>query len=504
MDDPRADDSSDRLLAGIVAASGDAIISETLDGIIQTWNDGAERLFGYRAAEAVGQPITLIIPPELHGEERTILARLRRGERVEHFDTVRVAKDGRRIDVSLTVSPVRDQAGRVIGASKIARDISDRKRTEQALRDSDRRKDAFLATLAHELRNPLAPIRNSLEILKRAGDDPQAARRAHETMERQLAHLVRLVDDLLDLSRITRDKLELRTQRIDLVTVVRQAVEGAHAAVEQAGQTIELHAPDGPMWLAADPVRLAQVFSNLLDNASKYTEAGGAIRVSVAREGADVVVAVRDTGVGIPPAALDGIFEMFAQVDRAPAHAQGGLGIGLTLVRRLVELHGGSVVARSEGVGRGSELVVRLPVGDGAQDEEVAEADEPTLARLKLLVVDDNADSAETLAMLLGVSGHDTRVAFDGAEALAVADEYRPDVILLDVGLPTLSGLDVCRRIRQQPWGRGVVIVAITGWGQDDDRDRTAAAGFDGHLVKPVAYDAVMTLLDQLLAARRG
>ena len=349
------------LLAASIEASDDAIVSKNLDGLILSWNGGAERLFGYSAAEAIGRPIDLIIPSELRDEERAILERLRRGERVTQYETVRVAKDGRRIDVSLTVSPVRDTSGRIVGAAKVARDLADRKRTEQALTEAARRKDEFLAMLAHELRNPLTPLRNGLELLRMRGDDTSTVGAIRAMMERQLRHIVRLVDDLLDASRITRDKLELRIERVDLAGIVNEVVEANRPQIDAATLALDVILPSDAITLDGDSTRLTQVFGNILANAVKYSDAGGRISIEVAREGVTAVVAIRDTGRGIPPEMLTGIFEMFAQVDHSSDVARRGLGIGLALAKRLVELHGGTVTAHSDGVGRGTELVVRLP-----------------------------------------------------------------------------------------------------------------------------------------------
>ncbi len=759
----RADDAR-AALAAIVVASDDAIVSKTLDGVVRSWNGGAERLFGWTAAEMIGRPITAIIPPELHGEERDLLERLRRGERVDHFETLRVAKSGRRVEVSVSISPMRDRDGVGGGAAKVARDIgaqkasarrlqhseeryrrlvellpvavytvdagglltfhnahaatlwggapdagdhrlgfggllrawtvdgvalprdetpvattlrdgrafrnveavverpdgfritvlvnidpirdehgaitgaivafhdtSALKRAQQALRDSeeafrslvavvtdvpwstdvsgavveplpawanytgqaweqyrgsgwldaihaddreyarhawaaaaatgadyrsryrlwhaasgqhrhvearaarlfdgrgmvrgwigsctdvheqtlareelllaDRRKDEFLATLAHELRNPLAPVRNSLEIMRRARGEPALVEQARETMDRQVRLMERLMDDLLDVSRITRNRLELRRAPVELAAVLQQAVEACRPLCIAAGQRLSVRLPDEPVWLDADAVRLVQLFSNLLNNASKYSDRGGHIRLHAERSGDAVVVTVADDGIGIPAAMLPTIFGMFAQVERGLERSRGGLGIGLTLVKQLVELHGGSVVARSEGPGKGSEFAVRLPVA--APPSPSPSGGAPTAAaagagRRRYLVVDDNQDAATTLAMLLRLSGDEVHVAHDGDEALAVAAAHRPDIVLLDLGLPKRSGHDVCRALRAEPWGRELTIVALTGWGQTEDRRRSVEAGFDGHLVKPVDHAVLMQLL---ASARQG
>ncbi len=500
-----------RLLASIVESSDDAIISKSLDGVIQSWNAGAERLFGHTAAQAVGRHISLVIPPQRMGEEDHIIASLKAGRRIEHFETERLCADGRLITVSLTISPIKDDAGAVVGASKIVRDVTERRRLEDDLRraaatlaEADRRKDEFMATLAHELRNPLAPIVNMVEVLKRADHDPATVRRARETIERQLGQLVRLVDDLLDLNRITHNRLELRLTQVELSTVIQHAVEAVRPLLDQTAHQLRVSLPEEPVYLRADPARLAQVFGNLLNNSCKYTPPNGSITIAATRQGGEVLVSVRDSGSGIPADKLQTIFEMFAQVDRSLDQSQGGLGIGLTLVKRFVEMHGGTIQATSAGDGQGSEFTVRLPVMEAA-DVTTAPgaaplADVRAPAR-RILVVDDNEDSALSLTMLLETTGSETRMAHDGVSALAAAETWRPDVVLLDLGLPRISGYDVCRRIREQPWGRELVIIALTGWGQAEDRRRSREAGFDGHLVKPVDYNELVKLLGTLVPA---
>ena len=620
-----------RLLAAIVESSNDAIISKSLEGTIQSWNAAAEHVFGYTAEEAVGRHISLVIPHERISEEDDIIARLKAGKRIEHFETERLHKDGRRIFVSLTISPIRDEVGNVVGASKIVRDITERKLAERDrqnfvtvienstdfigmcdldgipffvnraglamvgldsiddarrtsllefffpedqgmilneflprvletghgevevrfrnfktdaarwmaykvlllrdndkqpigyatvsqdvterkqladdlhrlaadLSDTDRRKNEFLATLAHELRNPLAPMSNMLEVLKRADGDPAVLKRAHGTMERQFGQLVRLVDDLLDLNRITHDRLELRRGEVELSSVIHQAVEVARPLLDVAGHDLTVELPDESIYLNADRARLAQVFGNLLNNSCKYTRPGGKIAVSAKRIDGEVVVTVKDNGAGIPPDKLDRIFDMFMQVDLNSEHSQGGLGIGLTLVKRLTEMHGGSIEARSEGEGKGSEFIVRLPVLPQPAVAFMSESDGAgeSTAQRRVLIVDDNRDSADSLAMLLEITGNKTYMAHDGVEAVAAIEKYRPEVVLLDIGLPKLDGHEVCRRVRQQPWGKDIVVIALTGWGQEDDRRRSEEAGFNGHLVKPVDYDRLLELLGEL------
>ena len=623
-----------RLLASIVESSDDAIVRKSLDGIIQSWNAGAERIFGYTAEEAVGRHISIIIPPDRLAEEDRIIATLKEGRRVEPFETERVRRDGRRIRISVTISPIKDEAGNVVAASKIARDVTkqrqaeaeremfatliesstdfigisdmdgvpifvnraglrlvglddmdqarkvhvkdfffpedqarimdeflpsvaekghgevdvrfrnfktgdarwmaykvlklldakgqavgfatvsqdvtERRRLEDGLRqlaanlsEEGRRKNEFLATLAHELRNPLAPLSNMLEILRRTGTGQPAPPQALDTMGRQLSQLVRLVDDLLDLSRITHNRLELRKAPVELGAVIDQAVEASSPLVESMRHELRVIRSPEPIHLHGDAARLAQVFANLLNNSAKYTSPGGKIEVKTERRGQEAVVTVKDNGAGIPRDRLDSIFEMFNQVQGSLERSQGGLGIGLTLVRRLVQMHGGSVQADSSGEGKGAEFVVRLPIHDArpAASPQPTPARKPSAAR-RILVVDDNHDSAESLAMLLGITGNETFTANDGAVALDAAARHRPDVVLLDIGLPTLNGYEVCRRIREEPWGKEMCLIALTGWGQEEDRRKSREAGFDGHLVKPVNYPALMALLDSLGVAK--
>jgi PAS domain S-box-containing protein len=755
-------------LAAIVESSDDAIISKSLDGIIRSWNSGAERLFGYRHAEAVGQPITLIIPPEHIDEERAILEQLRRGERIEHFETVRVGKDGRRLDVSITISPLRDGGGHIIGASKIARDITqrklaseqllaseqrfrmlfemmgegfcvvemlydangqpfdyrflevnptferhtglkeavgrtilemvpghdahwfeiygrvaatgepvrfvneakamgrwyevyayrpggpdshkvallfsditvrkraeererraasdavaaaeanakfrtffeqgtsfagllaldgtiieanrlcleaggfrrdevigkpfwecgwwnrspdlmdlvrgasrqaaegqmlrtecvylaasgddrvmdlilapvkdetgrvlfvaatgiditERKAMEDMLREADRKKDDFIALLAHELRNPLAPIRNGLQVLRLARRDPASSDRARAMMDRQLSHMVRLIDDLLDVSRIGRNKMELRRERVSVADVIANAVETVRPVIEEAGHDLIISLPQRPVFLDADLTRLSQVFSNLLTNSAKYTERGGRIWLSAGHCDGTVVVSVRDNGIGIPAKSLPTIFDMFSQVDRPIERSAGGLGIGLALVKGLVEMHNGTVTAESAGQGLGSTFTVTMPsLMDEAETTLTAKSDDEQATsgpKRRILVVDDNRDGADSLAMMLELFGNEIATAHDGIEAVERAEQFRPEVILMDVGMPKLNGLDAARCIRAQPWGRGITIIALTGWGQENDRERTRDAGCDGHLVKPVSFDDLQKLLGEM------
>jgi PAS domain S-box-containing protein len=502
-------------LAAIVESSDDAIISKTLEGVITTWNHGAERIFGYTAGEVIGKPVTLLIPPNQIDEEPTILQKLRRGERIDHYETVRLRKGGTLLDVSLTVSPVKDLNGTIIGASKIARDITQRKRmeaalreeiairerAEAALREADRRKDEFLALLAHELRNPLAPIRYALAGNKKAGRTPEQRKRAEDIIERQVTHMSRLLDDLLDISRITRGTLELKKNPTELTLAVGTAIETARPILDAKNHTLSLDLPTTAVRLEADPVRLAQAFSNLLINAAKYTDPGGHIQLRAAQDGHEVVVTIRDNGIGISADMMPRLFTLFSQAQTALGRAEGGLGIGLSLVRGVVTLHGGSIEARSDGPGTGSEFIVRLPIGTPLAEVTDIEATAENLvpgAGLKILVVDDNRDAADACASLLELSGHHVQTAYTGRHALELAETFRPHAVLMDIGLPDFSGYELATKIRAAPWGRGVLLIAVTGWGQEEDRRRALEAGCDHHLTKPIAPETVESLLQSL------
>ena len=617
------------LLAAIVASSEDAILSKTLDGVITSWNRGAERLFGWRADEALAKHIFMIVPPELHPQEQAFLERVRNGEHIEQIDVERVRKDGSRVHVSITISPVYDRHGDIIGASTTSRDITarrafeqqlreqrdvlqlamrtanmgawtrdliadtvwwspelaeifgfaiddtnysrerlfarlrpedgerlartieqalrehkdyavefefqqaktgewrwmeargraeytadgrpaklyglaiditERRRSVDALQEADRRKDEFLATLAHELRNPLAPINSGLHILRTAKDSQQAST-ALEIMDRQVGQMVRLVDDLLDVARITTGKVEVRPEPIDLAEPLNDAIETSQPIFSKNGQRFTVNRPSQPVYVYADRTRLAQVFSNLLNNSAKFSEPGQEITLTVEPDGGHAIVRVRDTGIGIHPEMLPRVFEMFRQADRTGGRSRGGLGIGLSLVRRIIEMHGGTVIARSEGLGHGSEFIVQLPAIDASRVEANRRSLQTNghLPRRKILVVDDNADAAESLAALLRISGHDTRMAHDGQAAVEAAEQFHPDVVFLDIGMPILDGHETARLIRRQPWGKDMVLVALTGWGQREDRRRSMDAGFNHHLVKP----ADPAIVEQLLASLR-
>jgi PAS domain S-box-containing protein len=677
-------------LAALVDSSDDAIVSKTLEGRIQSWNAAAERLFGYTAAEVIGKTIMIIVPPELQAEERAILERLKRGERIEHFETERLAKDGHRIPVSLTVSPVRDPQGVIVGASKIARDVSERQRSErelrrtqaqlkanadtlaqlnectarlwschtlqdglevilktvvdllgadqghmqllddggsvlhiaaqrgfgpeflqafravtpennsapgralrlrarvviedietdpayeslrpvaraadyravvstpligpdailvgmlstyfkhvhrpseqelrivdlfvrhacdfirrctmeqalrlreESLREGDRRKDEFLALLAHELRNPLAPVRYALAAMRKPGLTNEQRVRANEVMERQVVHMTHLLDDLLDVSRITRGSIELKKSSTDLAAVIGSAVDAARPAIDGKQHHLSLELPTAPVYLEADAVRLTQVFANLLINAAKYTDPKGVIRVQAIPEEHGLAVSIRDNGIGIAPEMLPRLFTLFTQARSALERSEGGLGVGLALVRGIVTLHGGRVEARSAGLNQGSEFIVHLPLGTtvGAPDRVAMTAKaRPADGGLSVMIIDDNQDVADSCATLLELSGHRVRTAYAGQHGLELAAGFRPEVMLLDIGLPDMSGYELATKIRATPWGRETILIAVTGWGQEADRERAFCCGFDHHLTKPISTDSLESLLQSLRPA---
>ena len=410
----------------------------------------------------------------------------------EFENTVELA--GRTITFLMIKFPLFDADGQVIAVCGIANDITDRMEAEAALKDADRRKDEFLAILAHELRNPLAPMRLALEMLRTRDGDHARAERAMDVIGRQLAHLVRLIDDLLDVSRITRGKLELRRGRVLLQDILRTAIETSRPMTDAAFHTLHVTMPDAPIELYADATRLSQVVSNLLSNAAKYTPRGGQITLEAARHGDEIVVSVSDSGIGLAPGNLDKVFEMFAQVDPLTTRSHGGLGIGLALARALVEMHGGQIDARSDGEGTGSTFTLHLPIAPSArQVTPIPEQIVATSARLRVLVADDNIDAIETLAGFLEQVGHTVQTANNGDEAIEAALTFRPDVCVLDIGMPRMDGYEVARRLREKHGE--LVLIALTGWGQAEDHRRSREAGFDYHLIKPVQPATLAKLL---------
>jgi len=624
-------------LAAIVEFSGDAIVTKDLNGIVQTWNASAQRMFGYRPEEIVGKSITTLIPPERMNEEAEILADLRSGRPHQRIETVRITRDGRPIHVSVSVSPIKDSDGHVVGASKIIHDVSDiiaarealfheremlvttlksigdgvivtdgesrvtflnpeaerltgwtqaeaagmplvsifrivneetrqeaenpvekalrsgsvvglanhtlllskdgserpiddsaapilhsdgrvvgvvlvfrdfteRRKTErvvlasqEALQQESRRKDEFLAILSHELRNPLAPVRMAVAVLNRIGSPEPEQQKLRDVIDRQTTQLTRLLDDLLDVSRISSGKIALRKERVDIENAVASAVESIRPLMDARGHelVVDLHAE--PVFVNGDTTRLSQIFANLLSNAAKYSNRGDRITISVRRLESDAVVRVLDHGIGLTSEQMSRIFEMFAQVDESLERGDGGLGVGLALARTLVELHGGQIEVRSEGLGKGSEFTVRIP----ALPQEISSISGPDgnafapQAHRRILVADDNIDSAETLASLLRSAGHEVRTAHEGAAAVDTWNAFQPDLAILDIGMPKLNGYDVARQIRSRETGR-TVLIAVTGWGQEEDKRRAREAGFDHHLTKPVDPPAIAKILSQL------
>ncbi len=493
-----------RLYNAVLSNTPDLVYVFGLDHRFTYANEGLLRMWGKTWDEAIGKTcLELGYEPwhaAMHDREIEQVVATKQPVKGEVPFT---GTFGRRIYEYIFV-PVLGENGEVEAVAGTTRDVTERKRVEEALREADQRKDEFLATLAHELRNPLAPIRNSLQILKMPRVDAATAERSRDMMERQVEHLVRLVDDLLDVSRVMRGKIELRRERVELATVVARAVETVQPLVDAQRHELGVRLPPESLPLDADPVRLAQVVGNLLTNAAKYTEPGGRIRLTADREGDVAVLRVRDDGIGIAPDMLPHVFELFVQADHATTKAQGGLGIGLTLVKNLVDLHDGTVEAHSDGLGQGCEFVVRLPLvaeggGGGQSSGDTALASEPpTPPGNRLLVVDDNRDAADSLATLLRLHGHEVRVAHSGQAALEVTQAFNPDLIFLDIGMPGMDGYEVARRVRATPGLEGVVLAALTGWGQQEDRRRTAEAGFDHHLVKPPDPKVVEGVLAEL------
>ena len=493
-------------LAAIVESSEDAIIGEDLQGLITSWNKGAERLYGYVAEEVLGKSVSLLHSAAQPDEFPNVLERLRRGERIEPYQTMRVRKNGSRAEVSLSVSPIKDGDGNVVGAAKIARDIGRQKRLEEELRqradalaEAGQQKDQFLAMLAHELRNPLAPLLTGLHLLRQPQAPAETRERTREMMERQLRHLSRLVDDLLDVSRIVRGRVQLCKERLDLGQLARTASEDRRPTLERAGLTLVLETPETAAWVAGDATRLTQIVNNLLDNAVKFADGGRnvAVRVRADAEHRRAVLSVRDDGMGIEAELLSRLFAPFAQADRSLDRARGGLGLGLALVKGLAELHGGSVEALSEGTGRGAEFIVRLPLeGEPPALAEMAAAPPSRGRRRRILIVEDNRDSADSLRILLQLLGHEVQVAYTGPAGVEAAKEWRPDIVLCDIGLPGLDGYGVARELRLNPITARVRLLALTGYGHDDDRRRSREAGFDHHLVKPADPGELQRLLE--------
>ena len=496
-----------------LSSIGDAVITTDTQGKVTFLNPVAEMMTGWKTDEASGQPLEKVF--NIINEETRQPAKnpvdkvLREGIVVGLANhTALIARDGTERSIEDSAAPIRDATGNISGAVMVFHDVTERRRVEKALKDADKKKDEFLATLAHELRNPLVPIRNGLKVLKLAGNNPVMAENTRSMMDQALNQMVRLVDDLLDASRITTGKLQLRKEWVELAAVVQSAVETSRPLIDEQGHKLTVTLPPAPVLLDADPIRMAQVFSNLLNNAAKYSENGGHIALSAELQGEEVMVRVTDRGIGIPAEHLPRIFEMFAQVDTTFERSQGGLGIGLSLVKGLVGMHGGKIDAHSDGPGKGSEFVVRLPVvitqpSPGLHPANDDREEAPPAEKYRILIVDDNSLSSKSTAMLLRLMGHEIATAFNGFEGIEVARTFRPDVILLDIGLPKLDGYEVAQRIREQPWGKETLLIAVTGYGQDEDRRRSLEAGFDYHMIKPVNLGELEKTLTDLRTANK-
>lgn len=464
---------------------------------VLTWSDENYRIFGVpKAIPLTYETFLECVHPE---DRQSVDTQWRAALKGEPYDLEhRIVAEGH-------VKWVREKAyleyeanGKLRGGFGISQDITERHRLEDALREVDRRKDEFLATLAHELRNPLAPISNGLHILQLPGIDNETVERVREMMTRQVDNMVRLVDELMEVSRITRGKIELRKEKIDLAEVLQSAVETSRPFIEASQHQLDLDLPTEPLMLEVDKMRLTQVFANLLNNAAKYTPEGGRIWLSARREDAQAVVSVRDNGMGIPAEMLPKVFDLFTQADRTTHRAQGGLGIGLTLVHSLVTLHGGNVKVDSEGAGQGSEFTVRLPLtdkGNGPGSRLQNDSSALPLSSRRMLVVDDNHDAADSLALLLKGLGNEVIITYDGPSSLQILENFQPTVVFLDIGMPEMDGFEVARRIRRQPKGQDITLIALTGWGQGEDRRQSREAGINHHLVKPVDLETLKALL---------
>jgi PAS domain S-box-containing protein len=501
-------------LAAIVDSSDDAIVGKTLEGIITSWNRGAEQMFGYSAAEAIGQHITSIIPPELHAEEDDVLAHLRRGEKIDHYETVRQAKDGRKLDISLTVSPITNAQGRIIGASKVARDISARKRAdeerervierEEAARrtaeEASRLKDDFLATVSHELRNPLNAIVGWAALLRSSKLDKEKTARAVEAILRGAQAQDQIISDLLDVARIMNGRLRLDVRPLQLIKVLESAIETMRPAIEAKQIRLQTILDPAASPLAGDPTRLQQVFWNLLSNAVKFTPLNGHLQILLQRINSHIEIVISDTGIGIEPQLLPHVFDRFRQGDSGTNRQRSGLGLGLAIVRNLVELHGGTVLADSKGPGQGASFTVRLPtliaptISDKGErfdpaGEEIISADcGPLLQNLRVLVVDDEAGAREVASTILAQAQAEIRTAENASQALEILGQWQPDVLVADIGMPEVDGYELIRRIRArspQSGGR-VPAAALTAYARTQDRLRVLSAGYQTHVPKPI------------------
>jgi PAS domain S-box-containing protein len=514
-------------LAAIIESAEDAIVSKTLEGIITSWNKGAERLFGYTADEAIGQSVTMLIPSDHPDEEPGIISRIKRGVRVEHYETQRVRKDGAVIDVSLTVSPIRKADGTIIGASKIAREITERKlaeaRLQAALRqaqeartqaeEASRLKDEFLATVSHELRTPLTSMMGWIGMLRRGVLVGETASKALETIDRNVKSQAQLIEDLLDISRIVSGKMHVELKAIDPSTVINAAVDAIRPAAEAKGIRLQLitDPSTGPVW--ADSERLQQVIWNLISNAVKFTQRGGRVQIELERVDDNVEITVTDNGKGIKPEFLPFVFDRFSQADGTTTRAHGGLGVGLSIVKSIVELHGGTARATSEGEGKGTSVTVSLPVKEKPQQKRQPAKQPilgaisstnieylPELAGLRILVVDDELDTCELVSTAFEQCGARVMVATSAAEALGHMHEWLPDVLIADISMPEMDGYELIQQVRaREPRAGGTIpAVALTAMARIEDRAKALASGYQMHVAKPVEMDELRAIIASL------
>jgi PAS domain S-box-containing protein len=502
----RALETSEKLYRAIGESINYGVWVTDADGRCIYASDSFLRLIGLTMKQAANDGWGSVLHPGDIEETMTAWKECARTGNTWYREHRMMGVDGKYHSILAQGVPIRDEAGRIQRWAGINLDISRLKNTERALLEADRRKDEFLATLAHELRNPLAPIRNAVRILDSDAADERQRKWGREVIARQVQRMSLLLDDLLDVSRITRGQLELKKDYVDLKSVIGIAVETARPLLDAKQHKLAVSLPPENIKLEADPLRLSQVIGNLLTNAAKYTDPEGSIKLSARIENGELVIGIRDNGIGLTQESLPGLFTMFSQVNSAIDRAEGGLGIGLALVKGLVALHGGRVEVRSEGLGRGSEFIVHLPhrmlapSGALAREEDTGAANASVVRRGRIMVADDNRDAAESLALVLRFSGYEVSIAFSGTEALEIAQRDRPRAAIIDIGMPGMSGHEVARRMRLEAWGRNAVLIALTGWGQEQDKQAAKAAGFDEHLTKPVDPDDVERVLDELLA----
>jgi PAS domain S-box-containing protein len=481
---------------------GDAVITTDVARRVTSLNPVAEAMTGWSIAEARGEPLervfNIINEDTRRVVENPVVQVLQLGKIIGLANhTALIKKDGTEIAIEDSAAPIRDKKGNVCGAVMVFHDVTKRRRAEQALRDMDRRKDEFLATLAHELRNPLAPIRQAARILRAETATEAQKLWSQDVIDRQVQHMALLIDDLLDISRVSRGTLDLRIETTELAAVIEAAIETARPIVDAKRHKLSVETPYEAVQFAADPLRLAQVLSNLLTNAAKYTDPGGQIRLRAWSDSEAITISVSDNGIGIPTDNIESVFAMFSQVKASQDRSDGGLGIGLALAKGLVELHGGTIEATSEGLGQGSEFVVRLPhrVLSAAVPQETVAASTASARHRRILIADDNQDAADSLAVLLQMQGHEVTVVRNGREALTTINAVRPEIALLDIGMPELDGYEVARQVRQNTLGRAVTLIAVTGWGQDRDKARALGAGFNHHLTKPIEPTQLLDLI---------